>query len=100
MIENLLIGILGVLGYGSGFLVWPVCAFLWRKKRRQARLLRWFFFGELAAQLTVAGFFVFSRGILEHQYYWCVVSMLANIVFTPFMILAALYDLGKQAPAA
>ena len=100
MIENLLIGILGVLLYASGLLAWPVCGLLWRRKKRHTRALRWVFFCELACQLVIIGFFIFSRGILEHQYDLLICSILVNIAFTPLMILAALYDYSKQAPAA
>jgi len=66
MIENALVGLLGVLLYASGLLVWPICALLWRGTGRRARALRWTFFAELACQLIVVGFFIFSHGILEH----------------------------------
>jgi hypothetical protein len=100
MIKTVLIGLLGALLYVSGLLVWPICALLWRKQGRHARVLRWAFFGGLACQLVVAGFFVFSRGIFGHQYYWCIVSMMVNVLFTPPMIIAALYDHGNQSPKA
>jgi hypothetical protein len=100
MIENVLIGIVGLLLYASGLVVWPVCALFWRKKKRHTKALRWTFLCELACQLVIIGFFIFSRGILEHQYGWLVFSILVNIVFTPAMILAAFYDYSKQAPAA
>ncbi len=100
MIENVLIGLLAILFCGSALMVWPICAVLWRNTGHHAKVLRWAFFMALACQLIVIGFFVFSHGLLEHQYYWCMVSILVNIVFTPIMIVAALYDHAKHTPSA
>ena len=100
MIKNVLIGLLGILFYGSALFVWPICALLWRKTGHHARILRWAFFFALVCQLIVIGFFVFSHGILEHQYYWCLVSIMVNVVLTPVMVVAAVYDYAKQTPAA
>jgi len=94
--QDLLTNIGGVLlsapFYLSGLLVWPVCSFLWRRRKRRARVLRWVFFGQLVFLLTLVGFFVFSYGLLEHQYYWLVLMIMQNILFTPFAVGAALYD--------
>src|SRR5690349_20278222 len=82
---------LAILLCGSGLLVWPTCALLWRKKRR-TRALRWFFFSELLCQLVLAGFAVIPYRILEHGYYWLILMIMTNIVFTPLAIGAAFYD--------
>jgi hypothetical protein len=89
--RDLALAPVAALFYGSGLLVWPVCALLWRKKRR-TRALRWVFFSELVCLLVLYGFAAFSRGILEHGYYWLLLMILANIVFTPLAIGAAVYD--------
>ena len=80
-----------IILYGSGLLIWPACALAWRKTRR-TRALRWAFFVKLVCLLTLYAFGCFSRGILEHGYYWLVLMIMANIVFTPFAIGAAIYD--------
>ena len=100
MINNVFLGLLGLLLYGSALFVWPICGFLWRKTGRHANVLRWAFSLCLACQLTVIGFFAFSHSILEHQYYWCMVSIMVNVAFTPIMIAAAFYDYAKQSPLA
>lgn len=82
---------LAILLYGSGLLIWPVCALLWRKKRR-TRALRWVFFSELFCLLVLYGFATFSNGILEHGYYWLVLMIVANVGFTPIALGAAIYD--------
>jgi hypothetical protein len=82
---------LAILLYGSGLLVWPVCALLWRKKRR-TRALRWVFLSELLCLLVLFGFAAFSRGILEHGYSWLILMIVANIAFTPLAMGGACYD--------
>ncbi len=100
MIEDILIGLFSVLLYGSGLLVWPICALLWRKSHRRAKALRWAFFCEAVCQAIVIGLFLFSTGIVEHQYQWLMLSIIINIVFTPVALGSALYDHAKQIPAA
>jgi hypothetical protein len=80
------------LFYSSGLLVWPICALVWRRRKSRTRALPWVFFIELAGLLVLMGFCMFSHGILEHGYYWCVYMMFLNIAFTPFALGAALYD--------
>jgi hypothetical protein len=93
--------LLGVPFYLSGLLVWPVCSFVWRRKKRRARALRWVFVGQLLCLLVLVGFFVFSDGLLEHQYYWLIYIIILNIVFTPLAFVAALFDYAhSDAPVA
>ena len=89
--SHIVIAPFAILLYGSGLLIWPICALRWRKKRRTPSL-RWVFFSELACLLVLYGFATFSREILEHGYYWLVLMILANIAFTLIAIGAAVYD--------
>jgi hypothetical protein len=89
--KNILIDCLGVLLYGSGFLFWPVCALLWRRKRRTTAL-RWVFLTQLAGNLVFAGLALLSIVKLEHGYYWFILSIFLNILFTPLAFGAAIYD--------
>ena len=100
MMENVLITLVGAVLYFSGLLVWPVCVLLWRKKKRRTRALRWVFLCQLVCDLVLAGFFVFSRGLMEHQYGWLFVMLLVNAVFTPAALIAAFYDYGPQTERA
>ena len=50
------------------------------------------FLGQLVCVLALIGFVVFSYGLLEHQYYWLMIMIVLNIVFTPLAVGAALYD--------
>ncbi|HEY5910860.1 MAG TPA: hypothetical protein VJA21_09690 [Verrucomicrobiae bacterium] len=84
--------LLGVPVYLGGLLVWPACAYFWRGKMRRGRVLRWAFAGQLLLLLVLIGFFVFSRGILEHQYYWLMCMIILNVLFLPFHVGAAIYD--------
>jgi 4-amino-4-deoxy-L-arabinose transferase-like glycosyltransferase len=89
--------LLGIPLYVGGLLVWPLCAVFWRRTKRRARALRWVFFGQLFSLLVLIGFFVFSSGLLEHQYYWLIYIILLNILFAPLEIGAAIYDYGHGA---
>ena len=95
--KYVIFGIIGVLSYTSGLLVWPACLLAWRKHRTRAS--RWVFIVEAVCQLVLIGFFVFSQRILEHQYYWLVLMILVNLGSAPFAIGAALYDYGSQIPS-
>ena len=83
---------LAILLYGSGLMVWPLCALFWRKTDRRSRALKWVFFAQLLLLLALIGFFVFSNGLLEHQYYWLILMIMLNLAFTPLAIGAAIYD--------
>jgi ABC-type phosphate transport system permease subunit len=96
MPENILMYMLGAVLYFSGLLVWPVYALLWRKRRRRTRALRWVFFSQLSCELVLAGFFFFSRGLMEHQYGWLFLMLVLNVVFTPVALLAAIYDRAAE----
>ena len=89
--KNIFISGLGVLLYGSGFLFWPVCALLWRGRRRTTAL-RWVFLAQLAGNLVLAGLALLSIIKLEHGYDWFILSILLNILFTPLALGAAIYD--------
>lgn len=88
--------ILGAVLYSSGLLVWPVCAFLWHQNKRKTTGLRWVFLCQLVCDVVLAGFFIFSRNLLEHQYGWLFLMLVVNVVFTPAAIIAAIYDSGRQ----
>src|SRR5204863_9146792 len=94
--RDVFIGIFGILLYASGLFVWPVCLLLWRKKGRRTRASRWVFVAEVFCQLVLVGFFVFSHGILEHQYYWLILMIMVNLGFTPLALGAAIYDYGSE----
>jgi hypothetical protein len=93
------IALIGALLYGSGLLFWPVCAFLWHRKRR-TRALRLVFFCEFTCLLVLAGFAAFSHGILAHGYSWLMLMILANIIFTLLAIGAAIFDYASDAHSA
>jgi hypothetical protein len=90
--KDVLIYVLGVLLYASGLLIWPTCALLWRGTGRRTRALMCVFFGQLLLLLALVAFFIFSNGLLEHQYYWLLLMIMLNLGFTPLAIGAACYD--------
>ena len=89
--------VLGVPAYLSGLLLWPAYAILWRKRNWRARVLRWVSFSHLALLVVLIGFSLFSRGLLEHQYYWFAMMILLNLLFTPFAFAAANFDARRNA---
>ena len=80
-----------ILFYGFDLVLWPTCWLIWRRKWRLP-MLRTTFFLELLCQIVLYCFAVFSRGLLEHQYYWYLYMMLANLAFMPLFIGAAVCD--------
>jgi len=91
MAGNLLVSLFGILIYTSGLLIWPICALLWRKKRR-TRALRWVFLAEAGCLIALLGFAAAFPRMLEHGYYWFILMILVNILFTPVALGAAIYD--------
>jgi hypothetical protein len=49
--------------------------------------------------VILVSFGLFSRGILEHQYYWLILMIVVNVVFTPAAIAAAIYDYARGTTA-
>ena len=93
--RDILIKCLGVPLYASGFLFWPVFALLWHRKRRTTAL-RWVFFVQLACTLVLVGLACFSSIKLEHGYYWLMLLILLNLLFTPVALGAAIYDFVRN----
>ena len=89
--QSLIAVAVGVFAHGSGLLIWPSCALVWRRKRRTPAL-GWVFIVELGCQLVLGGFAAFFPGLLEHEYYWLALMIVANLVFTLLAIGAACRD--------
>ena len=75
---------------GSGFLIWPVCALLWRGKKRTSAL-RWVFLAQSAGNSILVGFALLSNTKLEYRD-WLTVLIVSNLLFTPLVLGAAIYD--------
>ena len=94
--KALLIDLFGSLFYTSGFLIWPLCVFLWRKQKPRTTALRWLFFGELVCFAAVGGLALSSAVHLEHGYYWCIILIVVNVIFTVLALGAAIYDYDES----
>lgn len=90
--QDALVFLFGVPLYFSGFFFWPACAWSLRKSGCRTRALRWVFLSQLSLLLVLIGLFVFSKGLLEHQYYWLGFMVLLNVLFTPLAIGAMIFD--------
>src|SRR5215472_5578523 len=89
---EVLINIFGTLLYVSGLLLWPIFALLWCRKKRRTIALRWVFFLEL---LCLAVIYVLAKTRivkLEHGYYWFILWIPLNLLFTLAGLFAAMYD--------
>jgi hypothetical protein len=84
------------LFYLSGLLVWPIFALLWRKKKRRTIALRWVFFVELLCLVVVYGLAKTRIVKLEHGYYWFILWIPLNLLFTLAGLMAALYDWARS----
>jgi hypothetical protein len=87
---------LGILLYGSGLLVWPVCASLWRKKKRRTTALGWVFFIEIVCLLVLCGLAASGAVKLEHGYYWFIIWIPLNLLLTLVSLGAAAYDYARS----
>ena len=94
--SDALISIFWSLLYLSGLLVWPIFALLWCKKKRRTPALRWVFFSELLCMLVVYGLAASGIVKLGHGYYWFIVWIPLNLLFTFAGIVAAIYDWAQS----
>lgn len=92
---SVLIGVIVGLFYVSGFLLWPLFALFWRKKRRRTTALRWVFLIELLCLLVLL-VLASSGGVkLEHGYYWFIIWVPLNLLFTLAALAAATLDYAR-----
>lgn len=91
MIENTLLYIFMLVLFGSGLLVWPAFALLWRRTGCRAKALRWVFLSQLVCQGVVVVVIRLSSDVL-----WIIVLALVNIGFTPVALASAAYDYSKH----
>lgn len=83
---------LAVVIYASGLLLWPVRRWLRRKRSVRGRSLGFVFLGQLisyAATIIVA---VIRPKLLEHGYYWFIILIELNVLFTIAGVVAWIRD--------
>ena len=90
VVLNILLAPFAVLIYGSGLLLWPVRRWLRRKQKERAKSLALVFLSQLVAYLAVACCCVFVH--LGHFYYWFIILLELNIVFTIAGVIAWIRD--------
>ena len=93
---NFLISVVGALVYVSGLLVWPLCALIWREKKRHTRALRWVFSIQLICLLVLSGLACSGAVRLGHGYYWFIIWIPVNVLFTLAALGAAAYDYAQS----
>jgi|SRR5882724_3764086 len=90
--EWLVGGVLTVAFYGTGLLLWPLKRFFSRHHHVQGKGLLFVFLGQILSYLIVGGLCSFSRIHLEHGYYWFIILILLNILFTIAGVVAWICD--------
>jgi hypothetical protein len=81
-----------LLFYGSGLLLWPVRRWLRRKQPVRGKALGFVFLGQIIAYLATIIVGLIRPRIFEHGYYWFIVVIELNIVFTVLGVIAWLRD--------
>ena len=92
LVGNVLALPLAVAFYASGLLLWPVRRWLRRKRSVRGRSLRFVFLSQIvayAATIIIAGI---RPGMLEHGYYWFIILIELNILFTVVGVIAWIRD--------
>ena len=87
-----LIGLFGIAIYSSGFLLWPIRRWLTRRRRVRGKALLSVFLGQFLSYLVVGCLGFFSTIRLEHGYYWFIILILLNVIFTGAGIIAWVLD--------
>jgi hypothetical protein len=97
---NILLGLLAVLLYGGGLLLWPIRRWLRRKQANRGRALFFVFITQFAAYALVACLACFIK--VQHGYYWLIFAIELNVVFTLAGAVAwardGSYERAKKAP--
>ncbi len=80
--RNILLLPLPILFYASGLLLWPIRRWLRRKRSVRGRSLGFVFLGQIAAYAITIIIGAIRPGMLEHGYYWFIILIELNILFT------------------
>src|SRR6185436_4827254 len=83
---------IAVVFYASGLLLWPIRRWLRRKRSIRGRSLWFVFLGQLAAYLATIIVAAIRPQMLEHGYYWCIILIELNILFTIAGVVAWIRD--------
>jgi hypothetical protein len=92
-LTNALLAPLAVLLYSSGLLFWPIRRWVRRNKIR-GKVLWLVFLVQLISYAVVACCSIFIR--LEHFYYWFILLIELNILFTIAALVALIRDVRYE----
>ncbi len=79
---NVAIAPLALLFYASGLILWPIRRWRVRKRSVRGRSLGLVFLGQIVAYIAVAILAAFRPWLMDHGYYWFILLIELNIVFT------------------
>jgi hypothetical protein len=83
-----------ILIYLGGLLIWPLCAFVGRKRNRRTTALRWVFCSELLCLLVMIGVALFSNLLAGSAFFWFWGAL--NLAFTLAAVGAARFDFTRS----
>src|SRR6478672_10776532 len=73
---------LAIILYGSGLLLWPIRRWRLRKDQVRGKSLGFVFLGQCIAFVVVGLMAAIRPQLVEHGYYWCVILIEINLLFT------------------
>ena len=96
VVLNILLAPLAILLYGSGLLLWPIRRWRGRKRAVGAKSQGFVFLGQCIAYVGVAVVAALRPRLLEHEYYWFVILIELNVVFTVAGVIAWIRDTSYE----
>src|SRR6266571_1283979 len=81
-----------VVFYGSGLLLWPLRRWLRRRRAVRGKSLGFIFLGQSISYVATLVVAMVRPGLLEHGYYWFIILIELNILFTVAGVIAWIRD--------
>jgi hypothetical protein len=94
VVLNILLAPLVILLYGSGLLLWPIRRWRRRRQKVRGRALAFVSIAQLMAYAAVACCSLFVH--LGHFYYWFIILIELNILFTIAGVIAWMRDVNFE----
>ena len=82
IVRNIFLAPLAVAFYASGLLLWPIRRWIRRKRTVRGKSLGFVFLGQLISYIATIVVGVIRPRMMEHGYYWFIILIELNIVFT------------------
>ncbi len=96
MLFNILMVPVALLFYASGLLLWPIRRWRRRKCPHRGKALGFVFLAQLLSYVAVGVTAAIKPRLLEHGYYWFIVLMELNVLFTLASVIAWIRDVVHE----